>query len=119
MPARVYKTRQFARDASKRRIGDAELCQAISEVEAGRAENLGGGVYKKRLNDNMDRALIVAKVDRFWIFVHLFQKSDRANISPDLLSQLKRLSKSYAALDENEIAALTSAGTLLEICNGD
>jgi hypothetical protein len=50
MPKRnVYKTKWFAKAARKADIADAELCAAISEVEQGQADDLGGGVWKKRL----------------------------------------------------------------------
>ncbi|CUI06882.1 Putative cytoplasmic protein [Janthinobacterium sp. CG23_2] len=46
----------------------------------GKADPLGGGVWKKRLNDNMDRAIIAAKGEKNWIFMFLFMKKDRENI---------------------------------------
>ena len=51
----------------KARIGDTELCAAVRELQRGQADDLGGGVFKKRLNDNMDRSLILAKGGRTWV----------------------------------------------------
>ena len=53
MRRRVFKTAKFAKEARKARIRDGELCAAIRQVMAGQADDLGGGVFKKRLNDNM------------------------------------------------------------------
>jgi hypothetical protein len=53
--ARVFKTAWFAKAAKKARIGDPELCAAIREVQRGQADDLGGAVFKKRLDDNMHR----------------------------------------------------------------
>ncbi len=58
---RTFKKARFGKDARKAGIGDAELCRAIRRVIAGQADDLGGGVFKKRLNDNMHRSIILAK----------------------------------------------------------
>ena len=66
--ARVFKTSWFARAARKAHIGDAELCAAVREAMSGQVDDLGGGVFKKRLNDNMHRSLILAKSGRRWVY---------------------------------------------------
>lgn len=60
-PSRAFKTARFAKDAKKSKIRDDELCQAIKQVQRGQADDLGGSVYKKRLNDNLHRSIILAK----------------------------------------------------------
>jgi hypothetical protein len=47
---------------------------------AGQGIDLGGGVFKKRLNQNRHRSIILAKGGRFWICQFLFAKKDRSNI---------------------------------------
>lgn len=49
---RIFKTKWFAREASSHGISDDELYQAIQSVLQGKVVDLGGGVYKKRLNKN-------------------------------------------------------------------
>ena len=49
----------------------------------GQCDDLGGGVFKKRLNKNMHRSIILAKGRRYWIYEYLFAKKDRANIEDD------------------------------------
>lgn len=58
---RVFKTKWFAREARSHAITDEELCRAILETEQGKADALGGGVFKKRLHQNRERAIILAK----------------------------------------------------------
>ena len=58
MSDRVFKTLWFAKEARKAKINDVELCRAISRVMQGQADDLGGGVFKKRLNDNMHTQLL-------------------------------------------------------------
>ena len=67
LPSRVFKTAWFTRAAKKAHIGDDELCRVIQQVMLGQADDLGGGVFKKRLNDNMHRSIIVAKGGRCWV----------------------------------------------------
>ncbi|MGJ4926903.1 type II toxin-antitoxin system RelE/ParE family toxin [Bradyrhizobium sp. HKCCYLS2038] len=112
----VFKTAWFSKAARKARIGDAELCEAIQEVKIGQADDLGGGVFKKRLNKNMYRSIILAKSGRNWIYAYLFAKKDRANIADDELDDFRTLAKSYAALDDAQLAELLMDGDLVEIC---
>jgi len=62
--ARAFKTAWFAKAARKARIKDDQLCEAFREVLKGQADDLGGGVFKKRLNKNMHRSIILAKGGR-------------------------------------------------------
>jgi hypothetical protein len=48
-PVRDFKTSWFAKAARKAHITDDELSSAVSQVAIGQADDLGGGVYKKRL----------------------------------------------------------------------
>lgn len=118
-PARAFKTAWFAKVARKARIKDNELHEAIQEVMKGQADDLGGGVYKKRLNKNMHRSIILAKGGRYWIYEYLFAKKDRANIEDDELADFRTLAKGYARLGEEQIARLLEDGDLMEICHGD
>ncbi len=72
--ARVFKTAGFSKAAKKALIADDDLCQAIRQVMKGQADDLGGGVFKKRLKDNMHRSIILAKAENNWIYEYLFAK---------------------------------------------
>ncbi len=71
---RAFKTAWFARAARKARIPDHELCRAIAQVVQGQADDLGGGVFKKRLNENRHRSIILANAGEFWVYAYLFAK---------------------------------------------
>jgi hypothetical protein len=116
---RTFKTRWFAKAARKARITDDELCEAIKEVRKGQADDLGGGVFKKRLNRNMHRSIILAKGGRYWIYEFLFAKKDQANIEDDDLADFRTLAKTYAALSEKQLTQLLDDGGLTEICHDD
>lgn len=117
--ARGFKTAWFAKAARKARIDDAELCGALSEAMQGQADDLGGGVFKKRLNKNMHRSIILAKGGRYWIYAYLFAKKDRENIGDTELEDFRVLAKSYATLNERQLARLLEDSDLVELCHGE
>jgi hypothetical protein len=85
--------------------------------EAGQADDLGGGVFKKRLKDNLHRSIIVAKGGRYWVYAFLFAKQDRANISADELVAFRKLAAAYAQMTTAEVNTGLRNGDLLEICD--
>lgn len=85
------------------------------EVMQGQADDLGGGVFKKRLNDNMYRSIVLARGGRHWVFAYLFAKKDRANIDPDELADFRKLAQAYGRMTESELASALSRGDLQEI----
>ena len=95
------------------------LCAAFREVLLGQADDLGGGVFKKRLSNNSHRSIILAKRGGHWIFEYLFAKKDRDNIDGKELAAFRQLSSAYAALTQEQLARLCNDGDLQEICNGD
>ena len=117
--AQVFKTAWFSRAARKALIDDDELCKAIRQVMLGQADDLGGGVYKKRLDKNRSRSIILAKGRRFWVYEYLFAKKDQANITNGDLARLRKIAKGYEALTPQQLDELIDDGSWMEICNGD
>lgn len=91
----------------------------MEQVKLGQADDLGGGVFKKRLNDNLHRSIILAKGGKYWIYEYLFAKKDRDNIENDELLAFRLLAKSYAGLTEHQVGLLVTAGDFVEICHDD
>ena len=114
---RVYKSAWFNKAAKKAHIHDDELCTAVRQAMNGQADDLGGGVFKKRLNDNMHRSIILAKAGKWWVFEYLFAKKDRDNIEDDELVQFRALAKNYAMLNDMHIRQLVDGNNLKEICH--
>jgi hypothetical protein len=115
--ARVFKTAWFSRAARKARITDKELCAAIRQVMLGQADDLGGGVFKKRLSKNLYRSVVLAKGKRYWVYVYLFAKQDRANIEDDELAGFRALANLYARKTDADIAKELEIKELVEICH--
>jgi hypothetical protein len=116
---RAFKTAWFSKAARRARIGDHALIAAIREVMQGQADDLGGGVFKKRLNKNMHRSIVLAKGGRHWIFAYLFAKKDRANIDDDELADFKKLAQAYGRMTDTELRAALNQGDLLELCDDE
>ena len=112
---RAFKTAWFGKAAKKARIVDPALRAAILEVMQGQADDLGGGVFKKRLNDNMHRSIVLAQGGRHWVFAYLFAKKDRANIDPDELAGFRKLAQAYSRMTEAELTSALRQGDLQEL----
>ena len=112
---RAFKTVWLRKAAKKARITFEARRAAVAEVMRGQADDLGGGVSKKRLNDNMHRSIILAKGGRHWIFAYLFAKKDRANIEADELAAFKKLAHAYSQMTEAQLAASLNEGDLQEL----
>lgn len=113
--ARVFKSRWFTREARRLGISDGELLCAASQIFLGQGDQLGGGVWKKRLNGNRDRAIVLAKGACHFFFVHAFAKSAMDNIRCDELLAFRRLADIYACYDAARLADLTASGVLIEV----
>lgn len=115
---RAFKTEWFAKAAKKADISDADLCKAIEQVRLGQCDDLGGGVFKKRLNKNMHRSIIVAKGCKYWVYAYLFAKKDRENIDEKELADFHDLADLFANKTDTDIEKELNGKKLEEICNG-
>ena len=92
---------------------------AIQQVLSGQVDDLGDGVFNKRLNSNLHRSIILAKGGKYWIYEYLFAKKDRDNIEDDELIAFRLLAKAYAGLSENQVGQLVLNGDFVEVCHDD
>ena len=93
----------FSKAAGKQGISDAELCQAVAELDQGKGDNLGGNVWKKRLKNNLSRSIVLTRPKSFWVFVHIFEKQDKDNIAVDEL----RASRSWQKTSEVAVSRVS------------
>jgi len=117
--SRTFKSAWFAKAARKARIADGELCAAIIAVQSGQAVDLGGGVFKKRLDRNRQRSIIATGNGDIWVYEYLFAKKDRDNIRDDELMAFRALAKGYARLQPDQLDQLIEERDLWEICHDD
>ncbi len=114
---RTFKTAWFSKAARKAFIADKELCDAVEQVRKGQCDDLGGGVFKKRLDKNRHRSIILAKGRRYWVYTYLFAKKDRDNITDAELSAFRDLADLYDQKTDVEIELELKAKELTEICH--
>lgn len=112
----MFKTAWFSKAAGKARIKDEELRTAIRQVMRGQAVNLGGGVFKKRLDKNRSRAIILDKSGQYWVFEYLFAKKNLDNIDDSELSKFRKLARTYESLSNTQVEQLIRNQDWLEIC---
>ncbi len=94
---------------------------AASDARPGQADDLGGGVFKKRLSRNLYRSIIVAKGGRYWVYAYLFAKQDRANanIDDDELVAFRQLAVLYSRKTPADIAREMQFKERVEICHDE
>ena len=114
---RTFKTAWFHKQARKAKISDAQLCKAVAQIGQGQKVDLGGGVYKKRLDENRHRSIILAQSGHFWIYEFLFAKKDKDNIDESELMAFRTLVKAYKGLTSTQVQQLLDEGDFLEICH--
>jgi len=76
---------------------------------------MGGGVFKKRMNQNRNRAIILAKAGDRWVLEYLFSKQDKANIARDELTYFRKLAATYASLTDEQVQQLLVNTDWMEI----
>jgi hypothetical protein len=112
---RVFKTAWFSKAARKAHISDDELRSAMRKVMLGEADDLGGGVFKRRLDKNRSRSIVLAKGGRYWVYEYLYAKKDRDNIEDDELAEFRKLAKVYEKLTEQQVDRLLQNNAWMEI----
>lgn len=113
---RVFKTKWFHKAAGKAGIADGELCRAVRELARGQGVDLGGNVWKKRLDGNRQRAIVLGRIGDTWVFV--FAKCDRDNIDARELRAFRKLAADVGRHTDSDIATLVTLKEWVEICNG-
>ena len=92
---------------------------AADKLLHGQADDLGGGVYKKRLNRNDHRAIVIMKGRDFIVFEYLFAKKDRDNIDEPELKAFRALAKIYATLTLQQVEKLVTEQEWYELIEGN
>lgn len=113
--SRFFKTKAFAKQAAKAQIVDEELLRAGRDLAMGKGDSLGGNVWKKRLNKNMHRSIVVERVGDYWFFVYLYAKNDRENIDQAEEVAFKRLATLFEAMSNAQLDDQLKIKELLEI----
>jgi hypothetical protein len=119
---RVFKTKWFRRFARRERIDDAMLCEAVDRADQGLVDaDLGGNVIKQRIarkgqgRSGGFRSLIVFRSGDRAVFVFGFSKSDRDDLEPDELDDVRTAAKLFLAYDPAQLDQAIANGELWEV----
>jgi hypothetical protein len=119
---RIFRTKTFSRWLSKSDLSDADLVQAVAEMDKGLLEgDLGGHVYKKRVaignrgKSRGARTIVATKLSDHWFFIFAFAKNERTNISDLELTNFQKIAEVLLNLANDEISKLIQEKTLIEV----
>ena len=126
MRMRVLKNRGFARTARKQGLTDQTLCLAVAEIESGLIDaRLGGGLLKKRIAKGSRgksggfRTIVAYRRHDRLVFLYVFGKNERDNITEQERSALAALGDEYMHLDAERLDALVAKGILIKVAGDD
>lgn len=114
-----YITRQASKWAKSEKCSDAQLINALQEMERGLTGNaLGANLYKKRIavpgagKSGGWRVIVATKFRGHWFVIHGFAKNVQANIDAQQLADLKVLSKALLFYDDLTIDRAVGIGVI-------
>lgn len=119
---RIFKTKWLARYAKRARIADANLAEAIERVASGLIDaDLGGGLIKQRVarpgqgRSGGYRMLVAYREGARAVFLYVFAKNERENISARELTTWREVGALWLAKDERDIALAVAESELEEV----
>lgn len=119
---RIFKTKIFDQWASKIKLSDERLYQAVYEMSLGKFEaSLGGYLYKKRVavggrgKRGSLRVLLAFKKEDKVFFVYGFAKNKRANIDQKELGIYKDLARIFFSFDDKSLQYALKNRELVEV----
>jgi hypothetical protein len=123
---KVFKTKWFRRFARREGILDEMLCDAVARAGGGQIDaDLGSGVIKQRIarkgqgRSGGYRSLIVFRAEDRAIFVFGFAKSEREDLEPDELRDLRKTARLLLTYDAEQLEEAVVNDELWEVrCDG-
>jgi hypothetical protein len=116
---KVYLTRQFSRKLNAERIPKDNFDNSITEILNGLSHPLGHKLHKKRIGGlgkgkrGGYRTIAYYRIKEFLIFVYLYAKNEKENITRDELKGFILLSREYDNLTEDKIRRLIKENILI------
>jgi len=122
-----FKVKRFTNEARKDKVSDALLSDTLNDflsmgTHGQQKFSLGAGLYKLRLaakegrgKSGGSRSILAFKNDSRVVWLHLFSKNEKGNVSINELKKLKLLSNILLEITDDEIAKLVELGELYEV----
>jgi len=112
---KAYLPRSFQREAKSDDISDEDCREAIRRGERGLIDaDLGKGLIKQRISRGNQgaargsRAVVFYRRGRVAVFLHVFAKSRKANLTALELAMYSRAAQEFARLTEKELSMLSA-----------
>jgi hypothetical protein len=109
----VFLTRAFHRDAEREGVTNDDCREAIRKAERGLIDAaLGGGLIKQRIATGNrgaakgSRAVVFYKRAEVAVFLHIFPKSRKANLTKSELAEYLKLARFLEALTDAKLKEL-------------
>lgn len=124
-----YKVKRFLTEAKKLKITDKALIETVNgfmdlDTQGQQRHALGAGLYKLRLasvdgkgKSGGSRTILAVQQGKRLIWLHLFAKNDKGNVTTGELKKLKMLADILLGLSDSDIDKLVKSGELLEVQN--
>jgi hypothetical protein len=111
----IFLSRAFHRDAEREGVTDEDCREAIRKAEKGLIDaTLGGGLIKQRMATGNrgaakgSRAVVFYKRAEVAVFLHVFAKSRKANLTKSELAAYLQLARILEGLTEAKLKALVA-----------
>ena len=112
---RGYLPKSFQRDAKRVGVTDEDCREAIRRAESGLIDaTLGGGLIKQRIATGNrgaakgSRAVVFYRRGELAVFLHVFPKSGKANLTKSELAVYLRLARVLEELTEAKLKELVT-----------
>ncbi len=109
---KAYLTRSFDREAKRNGISDEDCQEAIRRAEKGLVDaELGGGLIKQRIPKGNQgaargsRAIVFHRRGKVAVFLHIFSKGQKANLSKKELAYYHKAAQEFEKLAETQFLA--------------
>ena len=124
---KYYKVKKFVSEAKKSNVTDEMLSETLAlfletNIDGRQRSSLGAGLYKLRLATNEGRGksggartILAFKTEHRIIWLHMFTKNEKGNITTSELRKLKILADILLELSDDEINRLIKLGELYEV----
>jgi hypothetical protein len=123
---KIYKTKEFWRLARKEGIDDLKLIEAIERADKGLLDaSIGKFLIKQRIarrNEGRSggfRAIAFHQQRDRAVFLHLFAKNDKGNLTDNEVSAYREFAKHLANLTTDQIKQLIDEKKWIEIDHED
>ena len=111
----AYLPKSFQREADSNGVSDEDCREAIRRAERGLIDaDLGQGLIKQRISRGNQgaargsRAVVFYRRGKVAVFLHIFPKSKKANLTKSELAMYSRAAQELAKLTNRELTALSA-----------